>query len=86
MLATKKLRPICENDIVLGETFFNGCWRRHDKHRPGTESKGENWTIFVRKLFQHSVDRFFYQVEMAYYWIRRKIVERRRRKEDTEIK
>ncbi|CBI33751.3 unnamed protein product, partial [Vitis vinifera] len=42
-------RAVGKNDVALGETFFNSGWRGYDNKKTGSETEGEDRTIFLRK-------------------------------------
>ena len=47
MLAGRQARAVGQDDVVLGEAFFDGGRRGNDNHELGSESEGENWTVLL---------------------------------------
>lgn len=54
----EKTRPVCEYDVVFGETFFRNSWRRNDEDRTGAEVEEEYRAMLLGKFGKSAMKRF----------------------------
>lgn len=65
--ATKGLRPVGKDDVILGEAFFRCGWRGDNEYGAAAKIKIHNGAIILGKSFESTVWRSSEKVEVADY-------------------